>query len=112
MGLVAREDVDRYLAKSMLVNNAYGGNDQGTYYYVVAGGPAASSPVGQLLVVTSDADTDTAPNRQRRYTPPGGPHGALTITAAAMPVLTLRADDGTEYTFDVRTGDFTVVGPP
>lgn len=112
MGLIAREDVDPYLSKEMFVNNAYGGNDQGTYYLAIAGAPSQAARIGQLLLVTADADTDTAPNRQRRYTPPGIPHGSLTITTGALPILSLRAADGTQYTFDVRTGDFTLIGPP
>lgn len=110
MGLVARADVDPYLAKSISVNNAFGGTYRGLYYYLIAGAPAPASEAGQLFVVTANADVDTGPQQYRRYTPPGTPHGSLTVTAGALPLIMLQAADGTQYTFDVRTGDFTIDG--
>lgn len=111
-GLIAGADIDPYLAKTLSANNGFAGTDQETYYFILAGSPSAGSPVGQLLVETSDADADTGRTRYHRYTPPGRPHGSLTVTSGDLPIVTLRADDGTQLTFNVRTEDFSAMPPP
>ncbi len=95
---------------SFVEQNAGGGwNDQGEFVQVWAGNEGEQDPSQGALVevvTTYDEYGDAVSSSQNMVFPTPTKHGAVTITAVHGSVLTVKADDGTEWAFDVGTNSF------
>jgi hypothetical protein len=107
MGLQSHDQVDGLEGHFLDYTNAFGGNDGAAYYFVVAGADLESASEGWVSVTRRNAIVDDGHSTSFAIAAPG--HGRLTIVSAALPLITLRAEDGTPFTLNLRAHTLTAV---
>jgi hypothetical protein len=100
MGLQSHNQVDGLEGHFLDYTNAFGGNDGDAYYFVVAGADLESASEGWVSVTRRNTIVDDGHATSFGIAAPG--HGRLTIVRVALPLITLRAADGTPFTLNLR----------
>jgi hypothetical protein len=86
------------------VSNVWQEETEAGFIQIFAGVSGTDPQLGMLVLLLTSRDRLNSD--EFRYPAPGA-HGALRITEAIDPILSLSAEDGVRYTFDLRNRTYT-----